>query len=197
MNKNIKEKLDEYLEFDSGYLFRDEYTKIFGGSIRDIIANQKINDIDLLCDTHSMWYIEELLQKNGYTFLEKFNNKEIQIIYKSIRVISEPHTWIKNDKIVQLIRPIQQQNIITVINDLISNVDLTCCSLSYNGELKEHLPNAILHASCKVFSINENAKMITDRLYKRIDKLERRGWKFIKNSISNNRKLKLDQIISF
>ena len=56
----IKEKLDEYLEFDSNLLFnrtpiQSEYeysikvkrlVRIFGGAIRDIIAGQTINDID-------------------------------------------------------------------------------------------------------------------------------------------------------
>ena len=53
----IKEKLDEYLEFDSNLLFNrtpiEEHSikfkrlvRVFGGAIRDIIAGQKINDVD-------------------------------------------------------------------------------------------------------------------------------------------------------
>ena len=44
----IRQSLNEYLEFDSNQLFvsKINLVRIFGGSIRDIIANQPINDID-------------------------------------------------------------------------------------------------------------------------------------------------------
>ena len=50
---NIKKRLDEYLEFDSDSLFYPTQSglilaRIFGGAVRDSIAGQKINDIDLL-----------------------------------------------------------------------------------------------------------------------------------------------------
>ena len=45
INIMIKEKLDEYLEFDSNELFnfKNSLVRVFGGAIRDIIANMPIN----------------------------------------------------------------------------------------------------------------------------------------------------------
>jgi hypothetical protein len=44
--------------------------------------------------------------------------------------------------------------------DLIRNVDISCCGLSYsldNG-LEEYYKNAILHAHCGVFSVNKKSQ---------------------------------------
>jgi len=59
---NIKDRLDDYLEFDSNQLFeKGLLTRIFGGAIRDSIAGQKINDIDLLTGAKSMIFVRQIL----------------------------------------------------------------------------------------------------------------------------------------
>lgn len=187
---NIKEKLDEYLEFDSDLLFNiipDEYTavkckrlvRIFGGSLRDIIANQKINDIDILVGSKSIRALENVLYNNGYINMESLAKKDILGLY-GINVISEPKTWIKNYKIVQLIRPRDPlgNNYEESFINLIQNVDISSCGLSYDGnKLYENYKDAILHCRHKVFYVNKNAKMYSpNRIYERIYKLESRGW---------------------
>ena len=201
----IRKSLNDYLEFDSDELFKSKFNivRIFGGAIRDIIADQNINDVDILCGSKAIKYIEMILEKNGYQYMEMLNGKDLQEMYSDIHVINEPHTWIKGKKIVQLIRPslgfqgkdesVYRQG----FTELISNVDLSCCGVSYDGEsLYEDYPNAIVHCQSKVFSVNMSAKMYSQkRISHRKAKLEDRGWKEIKNETNLNRDLKINNIL--
>lgn len=201
----IRQSLNEYLEFDSNQLFvsKINLVRIFGGAIRDIIANQPINDIDILVGSKSIKYIESVLDSNGYMYMEMLNGKDLQEMYSDIHVINEPHTWVKGKKIVQLIRPAFGVNGIDYemyhkgFHDLISNVDFSCCGVSWDGEtLHEDFPNAILHCQSKVFSVNMRAKMYSQkRAQHRKYKLEDRGWKEIKDHTDINRNLKLELLV--
>lgn len=200
---NIKQNLDEYLEFDSELLFRPGFlTRIFGGAIRDSISGEKINDIDLLCGSRSMMFVNQVLTNNGYNFVESLQAKDLANIYSDIHVICEPHTWIKGTKIVQVIRPALGHNLskseyeIEFLN-LISNVDISCCGVSWNGELQENYPNAIIHCQNRVFSVNEMAKMYSsNRIRYRVHKFIERGWERIENDIPNNRQQKINNILN-
>ena len=163
----IKEKLDEYLEFDSNLLFnrtpiqcKYEYggkvkrlVRVFGGSIRDIIAGQPINDVDILVGAQSSRLVELTLKEQGYTYMESLTPKDLSSVYTDIKVINEPRTWMKGIKIVQLIRPVIRVTRDSDLRyyergfvDLIQNVDLSCCGISWDGEnLYENYPNAIAH----------------------------------------------------
>ncbi len=202
----IENKLSEYLEFDSNELFGSKFNlvRIFGGAIRDIIADQPIHDVDILCGSKAVTFIESVLEQNGYQYMETLNGKDLQEMYSEIHVINEPHTWIKGKKIVQLIRPslgFQYKDTLSYrqgFTDLISNVDISCCGVSWDGErLHEDFPNAILHCRSRVFSINMEAKMYSNkRIEHRRVKLETRGWKQIRNNTRENRDLKIDFIYS-
>jgi len=202
----IRKSLSEYLEFNSDELFRSKFNivRIFGGAIRDIIADQPIHDVDILCGAKAIRYIEMILEQNGYQYMEMLNGKDLQEMYSEIHIINEPHTWIKGKKIVQLIRPSLGLNISDEsiyrqgFNDLISNVDISSCGVSYDGEkLHEDYPNAIVHCQSKVFSVNKSAKMYSGkRVSYRIHKLIDRGWKQIENTITNNRDLKINKLIN-
>jgi hypothetical protein len=208
----IRQSLSDYLEFDSDDLFKSKFNlvRIFGGAIRDIIAEQPINDVDILCGSKAMSYIESVLEQNGYHYMEMLNGKDLQEMYSEIHIINEPHTWVKGKKIVQLIRPSNwkvssSSNSFPKIDsslyeegfrDLISNVDFSCCGVSYDGEtLYEDYPNAIVHCQNKVFSVNMRAKMYSQKraLHRKI-KLETRGWKEIQDSDSLNRDLKINAL---
>lgn len=201
----IRQSLNEYLEFDSDELFKSKFNlvRIFGGAIRDILAEQPINDVDILCGSKALRYIESVLEQNGYQYMEMLNGKDLQEMYSEIHIINEPHTWIKGKKIVQLIRPslsnwkadssLYEEG----FRDLISNVDLSCCGVSYDGEnLYEDYPNAIVHCQSKVYSVNKSAKMYCERrINHRIHKLKDRGWKEIENKSDINRELKIDNVL--
>lgn len=211
----IRQSLSEYLEFDSDELFKSKFNlvRVFGGAIRDILAGQKINDIDILCGSKAMSYIESVLEQNGYQYMEMLNGKDLQEMYSEIHIINEPHTWIKGNKIVQLIRPSNWKVSNGVSNsfpkidsslyeegfrDLISNVDLSCCGVSYDGEnLYEDYPNAIVHCQSKVYSVNKSAKMYSERrINHRIHKLKDRGWKEIESKTDVNRDMKINVLFN-
>jgi hypothetical protein len=213
MELEIKKRVDDYLGFDSDRLFKScDLVRIFGGAIRDSICGDPINDIDILVGSKSIRMVEHILSLHGYTLIESLIPKDLASVYNDIQVISEPHTWMNGNKIVQLIRPrITQPNYKTGgglvmnpdtytykenFNVLISNVDLSCCGVSYSGnKVSEDYPNAILHCRSKVFSVNQNAKMYSHkRIHHRIAKLEGRGWSRIDDTVSVNRDLKIDYL---
>jgi hypothetical protein len=202
MIQDIRNKLSEYLEFDCDRLFQNKYNliRIFGGAIRDIIAEQPINDVDILCGSKAFKFVEFMLHNNGYKFYEHLNGKDLQEMYSDVHVICEPHTWIKGDKVVQIIKPSGGldgvSNYTELFNRLLENVDLSCCGVSYDGELHEDFKNAIVHCKNRVFSVNPLAKMYSHkRISHRVAKLEGRGWSKIENTIEKNRDLKLNLVL--
>jgi hypothetical protein len=203
----IRKSLSDYLEFDSDELFKSKFNlvRVFGGAIRDILAEQPINDVDILCGSKALNYIESVLEQNGYHYMEMLNGKDLQEMYSEIHIINEPHTWIKGRKIVQLIRPsnfvsneIDSSLYEEGFRDLISNVDLSCCGVSYDSEtLHEDYPNAIVHCQSKVYSVNKSAKMYSERrINHRKIKLETRGWKEIENKTDVNRDMKINVLFN-
>jgi hypothetical protein len=207
---NIKERLDEYLEFDSNLLFyptnaHKNLSRIFGGAIRDIIANQEIHDVDILCGSQSIKFVENVLARNGYTFMPSLESKDLAHVYMDIKVINEPATWMKGTKIVQVIRPsgmgpkdLSKSEYEEGFLNLIANVDISCCGVSWDGKLHENFKNAILHCHNKVFYVNEKAKMYSQkRISTRIWKFVDRGWTQIEsNDIVTTREEKIKNILS-
>lgn len=201
MINQINENLNNYLEFDNNELYVDNLVRVFGGAIRDSIAGDPIHDIDIMCGSKSVPILESILESHGYVYMEQMITKDITSLYSDISVISEPHTWVKKNKIVQIIRPAvpmaRQTEIILNREEekenmemyeenfiqLIQNVDLSCCGVSYaKGILYENCKNAISHCVNKFFVVNENARMYTKRIYHRIGKLEQRGWQKVMKS---------------
>ena len=216
----IKKALDEYLEFDSKLLFNrvpisemkmnsygikvKRLVRVFGGAIRDIIAGQPINDIDILVGAQSCSLVEITLKENGYIYMESLGPKDLSNLYSEIHVINEPRTWVKGSKIVQLIRPVIQVTRNDDFRyyergfiDLIQNVDISCCGVSWDGKLYENYPNAIFHCQNKSYIVNINAKMYS---YKRADhrrfKLNGRGWKQIEDGVAVHRDQRIDNLLN-
>lgn len=203
MVHKIKQKLDEYLEFDSKLILNyNLLSRVFGGAIRDIIADVKINDIDILIGAKSFKVIRKVLIENGYSYIESLHPKDLSEVYKDISVISEPHTFMKGLKIVQLIRPrnknyaFLEQAYKKNFKRLLQNVDISCCGVSYDGEyLYENYPGAVSHCEFKYFEINEKASMYNKkRIEHRKYKLIERGWS-IKKETKFKRDLKINQIL--
>ena len=216
----IKEKLDEYLEFDSNLLFnrtpiqcKYEYggkvkrlVRIFGGAIRDIIAGQTINDIDIIVGAQSSKLVELTLKEQGYTYIESLTPKDLSSVYTDIKVINEPRTWMKGIKIVQLIRPVIRVTRDSDLRyyergfvDLIQNVDISCCGVSWDGEnLYENYPNAIAHCQNLSFYVNKRAKMYSsNRSAMRSYKFIERGWKKIEmNDTAVARDQRIENLLS-
>lgn len=224
----IKETLGEYLEFDSSVLFSGKVlfpgtsmmgyprqkpmVRIFGGAIRDIVAGQPIRDVDILVGAIAAKTVAGILEKNGYSLIEGQWGKEIGAMYSDIHVISEPWTFMKGKKIVQLIRPaisikdkmlkdksmpsdrIYEKEFV----NLIQNVDISCCGLSWDGKtLYENYPNAISHCINLSFEENRGAKMYSrKRAEERKHKLITRGWQLIESSDAIARDQRIDALLS-
>jgi len=197
-NKYVKERLDKYLEFDSDLILNNKnlLIRIFGGAIRDIIAKKEIHDVDILVSSLAFSVVKRIIEEQGYYHHKQLTSKDIQSVYSDIQVICEPHTFIKNNKIIQLIRPRlhsrsigpnqiknNKEEYIKNFIELIRNVDLSCCAVSYDGEnIYQNYPNSILHCQNNIFIQNKFATMYSQkreihRKYKLLD----RGWKEITN----------------
>jgi len=111
MLNKIKTKITEYLGFDVDELLNQgDFVTIFGGAVRDSIAEfQEIHDVDVLCLSQSMESCDKFLQSQGYILdIDAYKNG-FGNLYKELRVVHEPHSYIKiiEGKIhkVQLIKP--------------------------------------------------------------------------------------------
>jgi hypothetical protein len=211
LTDKIKLRLDQYLEFDSDLIFKCGDPIIFGGAIRDIIADQPIKDVDIIVGPTTFREIVNFLTQEGWFELEGMYPKDISNLYSGIHIISEPKTFIRNNKIIQLIRPTYTSNkkihplalpipyskeVSEIMYDLISNVDLSPCGIAWNSRnLIECYPEAILHSYLKVFFVNNLAKMYQpNRIEHRKWKLIDRGWEKI-TSLSEIREVRLKFIL--
>lgn len=211
LTDKIKLGLDQYLEFDSNLIFKFGDPVIFGGAIRDVIADKPIKDVDIIVGPTTFKEIVNFLTQEGWFELDGMYPKDISNLYSGIHIISEPKTFIRNNKIIQLIRPTYLRNkkihplalpipyskeVTEIIYDLISNVDLSPCGIAWNSRyLIECYPEAILHAYLKVFFVNNSAKMYQpNRIEQRKWKLLDRGWEKI-TSLSEIREARLKFIL--
>lgn len=199
----IKNRIDMYLEFDSDILFFNPLIRIFGGAVRDSIAGERtIHDIDILCGSKSIRHIEDILTRNGYTLFNGFlTSIEIGKLYTDVNVISEPKTWMKGTKVVQLIRPSPLSSDVDYSENfynLLSNVDISSCGVSYSkGTLYENYDGAVSHCLSKTFRVNKFATMyIERRVQHRTGKLVERGWEQLSDNVVDNRDDKLNMIFS-
>ncbi len=181
----IKEGLDNYLGFDSDLLFKSgDIIRIFGGAIRDILSNNKIHDIDILVAPKSYIGVRKVLEDNGFELNLELIGKDVESMYKNIRIISEPHTFLKTIdntiRIVQLIRPTTPTNDdpFKCMLNVIHNIDLSCCGISYDSvNLYENYKDAILHCRYMGYEVIKESSMYnSDRTIHRTVKLNSRGW---------------------
>lgn len=186
MKDLIKKYLDEYLEFDSDKIFNNtDYAVVFGGSLRDIVAGDSftIKDIDIMCLPLSKRIIHNILLEEGYTKYDLFS-PDVFLLYSQIKCIFEPKTFVKGNKIVQLISPTIRNgdvNFNSLKNNffkILTNVDLSSSGLVYDGKLLyESVKNATQHCKDKRFIEIKDAEMYNkDRIVIRKDNLIRKGW---------------------
>jgi hypothetical protein len=178
LTEKVRSTINDYLQEDIDELFKNLQAYVFGGAVRDSLADQPINDIDIAILPRSKdILISSLLYKGFKPFFK--TNYDIHKLYES-HVIFEPLTFYKNEKFIQLIRPVSKKDD-EGLQHVISNVDISCCGVSYaHGNLQEHVNDAITHCLQKQFKVNINASMCNKiRLDHRRDKLIRRGWKQI------------------
>jgi hypothetical protein len=186
LRDKVINKISEYLEFDIREIFKlSDYITIYGGSVRDSLAEMEINDVDILCMPGSANKLKKFIEEKEYKRYELYDRDTLEM-YNGISLISEPLTFLNpNRKIIQIIRPVFKNTVEDYVSSyvsLIKNVDISCCGvfLEFNGKelvLKEACKNAILHSLSKTYEINNWAKLYNnDRTAFRDHKLTGRGW---------------------
>lgn len=209
-NKIVKDRLDEYIEFNSDELFYKGDARVFGGSVRDSIAGMDIHDVDIMCGSETNKFLTELLIEKGYIKLDKLSSIDMSSVYKDLKIINEPITFMKNGKFIQLIRPsinlrsesnsksnsksnsdsnYNRYVVYDRITELIRGVDISCCGVGYDKfGVREYYIDAIYHCECKVFETNDSQIMRNKvRFFDRVKKLKDRGWEELKEDITKER----------
>ena len=183
----IRSRISNYLGYDVNHLLFDtnDSAFVYGGAVRDSIADLPIHDIDIMALPRAARLLsQKLTDEFGFKQLP-LANIDIIRLYFGHRIINLPWTYIKDDCIVQLIRPAIGRHEIprAKIEVCLRNVDLSCCGVAYKPTiLIETCDNAIDHCKQKVFkALTENLLYRKDRITHRIVKLQERGWSEIKN----------------
>lgn len=201
LNLKVKYGLTNYLEFDIDLLAR-ENAYVYGGSIRDIIVGDKINDIDILVPSKQIDKLINILRNHDYIF-SRFVSLDISNLYFKIGCISEPFTLMKNGKIVQLIRPsiktvTSRSKVHYSTTELLNEIDISCCSLAYNTNIGLIASDEILKdCKNKIFQVYETHKMFNiHTIDARKTKLIEKGWiERIERISGDQLKIQLDQIL--
>lgn len=211
LTNKILEKLSEYIGFDISEILENENIDIayvFGGAIRDIIAEKEIHDIDILSLSNSVKNISKILKKHGYLYQNDLKLIDLENLYKDINIISVPLNFLKivdnKIKLVQIIKPKGlTRNIIEIkktLEGILHNIDLSNCGLyfyhSKNYELVS-INDAYYHCIFNTYQVyNKTSMYEVLRTNKRMYKLEQRGWKLHNEDIEKDiiRYKKLDRI---
>jgi len=184
----IRDNISTYLKFDADALIEGTDAHYFGGAVRDSIARQDIHDVDIMALPNSCKTISTRLENLGFA-RTNYSNADIIQLYSGLHQINEPITFIKNNVIVQLIRPAigfhadgEVENYEQKFQWLLGQVDISACGVSYTQHqtVCEHCDNAITHCMNRVFVVHENHMFHqATRIQHRIAKFLGRGWKDI------------------
>jgi hypothetical protein len=202
LQNKIEKRISDYIEFDVRELFNvSDYITIYGGAVRDSLADLEIHDIDILCMPDSAHKLREFLKdKYNYQILDLYDQDTLNM-YHGISLISEPWTLMNDSKkIIQIIRPrwkgyidpnnhkMNGEGYQQAYRDLIKNVDLSCCGVFLEKDkeirLREACKNAITHCLSKVYEVNEWSGLYNkDRTLYREHKLSSRGWEDLNSKL--------------
>jgi len=170
--------------------------------VRDSLANKEIHDVDILCLPESATLLSTYLIELGFKRVDLYDPHKLAL-YNEIRMITQPWTFIKNDKIIQIIKPAGESAITQTIGSLIdayysllSDVDISSCGVFLEKDrdsiikLKEAHEKAITHCRSNVYDILKNNRMFGQkRTDNRSHKLANRGW----TNLSDNNDIKVER----
>ena len=195
LKEKVRKKLSDYLQFNVDELYQNKDMKfsIFGGAIRDSIADKNIHDIDILCLPKASQYLLQLFIKKGFNVMSETN--DISAMYKELRLIHQPVTLYKGVIKVQLIKAnksmflnspslikLTENDALLAHHIVLRNVDINVCGIYYeNGRIVETIKDAINHCNRRTFYTLNTLMNNPDRIAKRIKKLKERGWKYLEN----------------
>jgi len=190
----VQKSLSDYLGVEIDDFLYGSDAAIFGGAVRDSLANLEIHDVDVMALPRSARIIYDRLLACGFVQLPG-PDFDIAAMYLGLQIINQPWTFKRNNAIVQIIRPRKKfkndSEAVSALISIMSNVDLSCCGLAYinnplfSDKLLESQINAIDHCKQKIFYVlHDNVMYQRDRIHNRIAKLEERGWKKMNEAMS-------------
>jgi hypothetical protein len=187
--KQVKLRINTYAKFDICSFLDNLDALIFGGCVRDSIADLEIHDVDILALPKTATIVANKLIEMGYKQIDKYGRDICEIYINSI--IDEPWNFYSGDSFIQIIRPrffdpldTYKEISLSDLGYIAGQVDLSCCGVCFKKDkICEFVSGAINDCKNKQFRIMETAKMKTDRIFGRIDKLEKRGWTDVSNGI--------------
>lgn len=189
-NKVVTERVSQlpkaFLDFLKS---KDAY--IFGGFIRDAVANVPFNDIDIITLPRSMMWVKENAEALGIKDLEYqehvgqhynevFKNlyHKIFTLYQGVLKLNAKETIEVDFVNSQISYNEKPKNVIVWAGQ---QVDIRCCGLLYDAptdRVVELIPGAYQDATDKIARVITNAGMYSEeRTGERMKKLYARGWK--------------------
>ena len=205
----IEKELCEYLGVKR--IPRDWNFYIFGGAIRSILKNKKINDVDFLAGPQTIRKLSILFQELGWT--REDPDFETNSLYVGLGLITAPHTFVKDGNKVQLIKPnigfwvthlkelnkflynkswdlVDEADVEKILLEVLKNVDFTFNAVAYRaGSVRTFHENALKHIQDGVFELMDETLMIQpnpQRLKNRIEKFKNEGWIYIDRNSENS-----------
>jgi len=187
--------LDE--RFDDAISMLDSYCIIYGGAVRDALADIKIEgDLDILVPEWGIGAIYNNFSTSArWTECAKKNSGDANSSIGNL--ISKVYTFVNANNVeVQLISPLHLNS--ATLKDypldvdcisVVKAVDIRCCGVSMdtNGKVFEVVEGAFDDCQKKVLTLNIKGpitKTKLNHLSSRIKKFETRGWK---NNININK----------
>ena len=173
-------------KFDNALQLLTPNCKIFGGALRDLVANLPIlGDLDILITSSEFatvrrafaespnWILDTSKSTETYQFTE-FNRLRIAAVLNFKNV---------SNKVVQLIKIHNEDRVMEddeIILNNIKSVDIRCCGLmlDMNNNLYEVVPGAYQDCKDKELKLNTivKDKCNQNKIVERINKLVDRGW---------------------
>jgi len=120
----ISERISDYLEFNTEEIFdQGDYIAIFGGAVRDSIADMDINDVDIICMSKSAKNLAKYI-------IEKHDYKQYDLYNKDGKMFGRDRTMKREQKLLD--RGWKQID----KNDIQKNRQLKLTELNFKPEYK-------------------------------------------------------------
>ena len=194
--KLVHEHLSQYLDMDVGHYIKGLSVLVFGGAVRDALAGENINDIDIVGTQAGCGEINYKLQMQGYKKNKEFgraieprtdgekqyvNQYNLFYMVEMIKGEKQVHLMVPKEdfyKQVGLKFPDEQELCALMFA---SNVDLTNCAVAYNmhNGFISFLDCAVGNCLTKEFFGVKSAKLRhEENIQLRTDKFISRGWTY-------------------
>lgn len=173
--------------FDNALEFMTPDSIIYGGAIRDCIANKELlGDLDLSVSKEDFGTISDAFSTNPkwipFNQISNDGIKNSGDIAKKLAPMSSVYSFkTLGNKVIQLVTSKYQDKDTLQSSIYVARmVDIVCCGviMLYDGRVFEAVPGAYQDCIEGILRINQNSDSIyTEALKARVDKLVSRGWK--------------------